>query len=319
MEPSQPDFAEEDRPWIGVAHFPKVSQAREVALALSALGIPYAIDREENGWVVKVELSRVEEAQKEVGAALNELCEKASGEVSSGAGERRWALGSLFVVAMVFVAFGVLQGEGGEKWKEAGLFVSQRIWSGQWWRLVTALTLHGDLRHWGANLAWGLVFGGLLIPRYGQARTWALILGSGILGNTMNALFYSMGEHRSLGASTAIFGAIGLMTGGSLRDSLSGRARSWWRWVVPPGAGLGLLATLGTGGGEAFRTDVLAHLFGFLSGGLLGLIWPGGVPSSGKATTTEDPDAPWVSWIWGGLSAAILVGAWWAARVYSLS
>ena len=45
--------------------------------------------------------------------------------------------------------------------------------------------------------------------------------------------------------------------------------RSWWRWILPLGAGVSLLAYLGAGEGKA-SVDVLAHLSGFFVGLPLG-------------------------------------------------
>ncbi len=91
---------------------------------------------------------------------------------------------------------------------------------------------------------------------------------SGALGNGLTAWVHGS-DHVSVGASTAVFGAVGLLVGQGLilRRRLGLRGP---RALAPIAAGLGLFAMLGTGGA---RTDLLAHVFGLLSGTALGVIY----------------------------------------------
>jgi membrane associated rhomboid family serine protease len=89
-----------------------------------------------------------------------------------------------------------------------------------------------------------------------------LTLLTGACGNWATALWYGPG-HASIGASTAIFGALGLLTApGSWR-----RTSRWPAWVAVA-ASLALLGMLGS----SRESDVVAHLFGWLSGLTLGLV-----------------------------------------------
>ena len=151
-------------------------------------------------------------------------------------------------------------------WKALGNAHAGKIMDGQWWRLVTALTLHADWQH----LLGNLVIGGLFISRLCRdlrsGPAWLLLLAAGALGNLVNAWLQNP-DHRAVGASTAIFGAVGLLAAISMvryRHNL----RSRRRWTLPVAAALGLLAMLGAGGEN---TDIGAHLFGFLFGLPLGL------------------------------------------------
>lgn len=148
---------------------------------------------------------------------------------------------------------------------EIGAAHAEKILDGQWWRLVTALTLHADLTHLISNLAIGGIFILLLCRELGSGLAWSLLLGSGVLGNLLNAWLQSP-AHRSVGASTAVFGAVGLMAAIS---AVRYRHYLQRRWFIPAAAGLALLALLGT---EGKHTDLGAHLFGFGFGALLGLI-----------------------------------------------
>lgn len=149
-------------------------------------------------------------------------------------------------------------------WSALGNAHSGRILQGEWWRLLTALTLHADWLHLFGNLVIGGLFVGRLCRDLGAGLGWSLVLASGALGNLVNA-FFQHPDHRAVGASTAVFGAVGLLAAiGMLRY----RQQLRKRWPIPVAAALGLLAMLGSGGEN---TDIGAHLFGFACGIGLGL------------------------------------------------
>lgn len=149
-------------------------------------------------------------------------------------------------------------------WTGLGDAHAALIREGEWWRLVTALTLHAGAVHLLGNLAIGGIFALSLCRDLGSGLAWCLILGSGALGNLLNSLIQAP-DHRSLGASTAVFGAVGILAAAGIVHSRHNRGMR--RYLPPAAAALGLLALLGTEGKE---TDLGAHLCGFLSGLLLG-------------------------------------------------
>jgi membrane associated rhomboid family serine protease len=124
----------------------------------------------------------------------------------------------------------------------------------------------------------------------------ALVLLSGAGGNLANALFHAS-HHVSVGASTAVFGAVGLLSGLAVarrRRRLSLRRHSW----LPLGAGLAILAMLGTAGA---RVDLWAHLFGLLVGACLGIPVGFALPR---------PARPLVQWILGGAALVTVLYCW---------
>ncbi|NTU59545.1 MAG: rhomboid family intramembrane serine protease, partial [Deltaproteobacteria bacterium] len=154
-------------------------------------------------------------------------------------------------------------------WHGLGVMDAGRVLGGEWWRTVTALTLHADGLHLLGNLALGGILFALLNAQLGVGLGMALALAAGALGNATNALARGP-THLSLGLSTAVFGALGAL---AVRAAWSTAWRDWRRWVLPLGAGAGLVAMVGVGDQE---TDYAAHLFGFgwgLVGGLL-TRWP---------------------------------------------
>ena len=150
-------------------------------------------------------------------------------------------------------------------WIEIGNAHGSQILSGQWWRLATALTLHADWLHLFSNLMIGGFFVIYLCRDLGSGLAWSLLLASGMLGNLANAQV-QLPSHSSVGSSTAVFGAVGILGAISM---VRYRHHLRRRWPVPVAAALSLLALLGT---EGKQTDLGAHLFGFIFGFSLGLL-----------------------------------------------
>lgn len=142
----------------------------------------------------------------------------------------------------------------------------------QWWRPFTGLFLHADLPHLVGNLLSGLFFGTLVARTIGPWRGWALILACGTLGNLLTSLITWPESFTSIGASTAVFGALGILSGIGFVAMLRQRARlPWARIAAPVLAGIVLLGWLG-GGQPSGNTDVLGHVFGFASGLAAGIL-----------------------------------------------
>ena len=77
-----------------------------------------------------------------------------------------------------------------------------------------------------------------------------------------------MRDHSSIGASTAVFAALGIMVAHALRPRASMPQSKMKRWS-PLIAGVLMLAFIGVGGEH---TDVVAHVTGFLAGLMIGWI-----------------------------------------------
>ena len=122
------------------------------------------------------------------------------------------------------------------------------------------------------HLAGNCLIGGLVIHLLckvlGYGSGWLLLLLAGAGGNLLNVAL-RQGPHFSVGLSTSVFAAIGILTGLQI---VRFRTRSLRECLLPLGAGAGLLAFLGS---EGVRTDLGAHLFGFLVGiGCGAVVWP---------------------------------------------
>lgn len=171
-------------------------------------------------------------------------------------GYTAWLMGVAYVISNGFVRLDAFQ---------TGELDAARVQGGQWWRAWTALTLHVSGPHLAANLGAGIWFGYLAGRQLGGGVAWLLIVAGGGIANLLEG-FFGPPWHRSVGASTAVFTALGLMSAYTWRDRLRLPQRWVQRWG-PLGAGVALLGLLGTAGKE---TDVMAHMLGFGIGLLLG-------------------------------------------------
>jgi rhomboid protease GluP len=128
------------------------------------------------------------------------------------------------------------------------------------------LTLHLDQEHLLGNLLFGAVAGAAASRLLGPGVAWASILVAATLANYAETLITPI-THRAAGASTAVFAALGLLSGMAWRQRLTLQERLWYRWA-PLIAGMCLLTLLGAGGAHV---DVLGHALGFVFG--LGAGW----------------------------------------------
>ena len=233
---------------------------------LTAVGIEHEVLRDEFDWCLRVSRAVAPEALAHLEKYRLENQPHAAlpppDQIDSGA----WGvLGYLLIIWMV----PSLQGGStfGWDWLEIGSLVAGLVTSGEWWRTITALTLHADLAHLVGNSLFGAVFG-LFIGRYlGSGLGWLLILLGGATGNALNAVMRP-DDFSSIGASTATFAALALGSGFVWRKGYF-RGRGWRRAFAPIFAGLAMLSFTGMGGE---RTDVLAHVTGFFAGLGLGLL-----------------------------------------------
>lgn len=148
---------------------------------------------------------------------------------------------------------------------QIGELHAARVQSGQWWRAWTALTLHMSGPHLFANLGAGIWFGYFAGRQLGVGVAWLLIVAGGGIANLLEGLL-APPWHRSVGASTAVFTALGLMSAYTWRERLW-LPQSWVQRWGPLVAGVILLGWLGTAGKD---TDIMAHFLGFGIGLLLG-------------------------------------------------
>jgi rhomboid protease GluP len=211
-----------------------------------------------------------------------------------------WVGCAAYVLVLLGVAFALSNGLVRLDAFDLGELDAARVQAGQWWRAWTALTLHLDGPHLAANLAAGVWFGYLAARQMGSGTAWLLTVTGAAAANLLEGLL-GPPDHRAVGASTAVFSALGAMSAYSWRERF-GLPQRWARRWGPLVAGVILLGWTGSAGEG---TDLVAHLGGFAMGALLG------------ATAALPRTRQWLEgvpqWLTGAAALASVVIAWWCA------
>lgn len=267
------------------------------ALVLQSLGIPHEVVTDDGGCALVVPADYAAEAQDELEQYARENVAPPRVAPRPQIVYRDGVPGAIaYLLTIGLVGWLAARGAFGFDWLGAGRVDGELIRQGEWWRTLTALTLHSGVRHLLGNAGFGLFFGILAGRLVGSGVAWAAILVASGFANAANTILLES-THRSIGASTAVFAALGLVAGYVWRAKLFAQDR-WPYRVAPIVGGLALLAFTGTGDEN---TDIGAHLTGFVGGFAAGILL---TRLSGKL---DDRRLQWAA----GVSAiALLTLAW---------
>ncbi|MCE9615104.1 MAG: rhomboid family intramembrane serine protease [Lentisphaerae bacterium] len=250
---------------------PSAEKTQEWILALAAAGFDYRLSLTDSGWIIHLPVTHAADAQREIDAyeADNRgwpprpLPEPPAPPSTPASWSPVWVAGLL----IAFYAWLGPYSAGNHILRTAAMD-PESVNAGQLWRLATALTIHADAAHLVANLCSLLLLGHAACRLLGSGVAWMAILAASIMANGVEAKLFPHGSV-SVGASTAAFAALGLLA--AHRATELGFRWNFARPVagriaLPVGAGIALLAILGTGPG----TDFAAHALGLLGGAILG-------------------------------------------------
>lgn len=143
---------------------------------------------------------------------------------------------------------------------------------GEWWRLLSAMFLHGDALHLLMNLIALFQLGSLYELMFGTKRFTIIYFVTGLVAS-LTSMFITGGP--SVGASGAVFGIMGAFIF-SIRRSPRWRHERAARgivsqlifWVV---ANIAIAL-------KVPQIDLAAHMGGLVAGLILGAVWPHRVP-----------------------------------------
>ena len=243
-------------------------QAHTYNLILSASNIPHQLQLKNSGWWIDVDSVHRPLAIQAVGLYLKENQPEARDTAPPSKHPTRRAWSAVFVALLLLVLHWAIRSG-----YERQVFIktygadAQSILAGQLYRCVTAMLLHVDWPHVISNAVAMALFGTVVISSCGWGLGWLLILVAGGCGNLLTALWYQK-AHLSVGASTAVFAAVGLCAVLAMGRKTAHLKSSWRAWA-PLAGGLALLAFMGA----APSSDLLAHFFGFAVGVALGGVY----------------------------------------------
>jgi membrane associated rhomboid family serine protease len=286
----------EDLAGTAVRVTPERHQADEWAVVLAAGNIPHRLTSRLDGWALIVAARDAEAARETLDAYDRENIADTADVGAEAVAPIHGAAVVGVAVGLLLIGFFAVTGTRASRstWFERGGANAGRIVAGEWWRTVTALTLHADAPHVIGNAGASVVLVGAVSHQLGPGVGLCVLLFAGAGGNALTAVAHSA-HHDSVGASTALFGAIGILAATRVM-SRARRPAARKPWMVVA-ASLALLALLGTSPGS----DLLAHLFGLLLGGAVGLA---------AAPTLQRPVRPPVQWAFAVAVLAVVVGAW---------
>jgi membrane associated rhomboid family serine protease len=206
-----------------VRETPDFTQAQDWSVVLAAAGITHDLRTIDGAFRILVDFGDLDAAESALegfdSEARQEREERAARTPDEPDAPRStlglWA--ALLLLSFHLVA-GAWEAQEPSRWFAVGTASADAILHGQWWRAVTALTLHADLLHLFGNVVASLIFVSAVGRALGPGLGAMAIVLAAAAANLLTAAIHRTG-FVSIGASTATFAALGIMAGvGSWRS-----------------------------------------------------------------------------------------------------
>jgi len=249
----------------GVAFRGSYTQCLDHSLVLASQTLPHYIQDCQNGfWEIRVPPPLEKRALSEL---LQYRTENQSQHTSQPLPPLLLSIQPLWVLAIPTLVT-LLQFSGRiPNFESQGLNDVERTLHGEWWRVFTALTLHGSGNHLVSNLLPGYFILSLLAGRIALTRIAPLLfLGSGFAN--LCVAFTVGDDFRSLGFSTFVFASLGALASIEWRNLPVEKSLSSFKRATPLISAFFLTVMMGLGE----NSDILAHFYGFTWGIVAGLI-----------------------------------------------
>lgn len=279
----------------------QLSDCDQRAFILKAVGIVYLIERHEEFFSIVVPqhlattaLEHLRQYEKESIPAPPPPEIRLHGNA--------WIGSVVYAFVVIAVAYCAGANVGGFDWLDAGALTRAAFYGDEWWRPVTALTLHVDVAHLIGNLVFGIPYGFFASQLLGAGRAWLSIIAAAAFANLIDGALMQENQ-ASIGASTAVFAMLGLVATYSWLK-VPARSNHWAHRWAPVIAAVALLAFTGVGGEH---TDVAAHVAGFACGALLSLVQ--------SRFRVGERHARALQFIFASAVCIVIIAAWLAALI----
>ncbi len=172
-------------------------------------------------------------------------------------------------LAITTVVFFVVTGGAAthSEWQQRGALISVWFWEGQWWRIITAATLHADTAHAAGNAGFFVVLGWAAEERFGVGVSLLWWIVTAMVGFLVSLM--SVDTLTTVGASGGLFGLLGAAAGHAARHR---RHDDILRRGMMRSLGGAILLLAFTAFGP--RANIRAHVAGFVAGIVLGVMAP---------------------------------------------
>ena len=272
-------------------------QADDYHVVLSAGNIPHRLRATAGSWQIQVPVESRVEAQLAIARFLKENpLETAPSPHVSAQTAKPYLLSMYLCGLLAGVHLLIAHQQHHAEFVRAFGADALRIINGETYRCVTALCLHADAGHLLSNVVGLFIFGTAVATSAGAGVGWLSVLIAGSAGNLINAWWYRTG-HISIGASTAVFAAVGwLACVKGIRSLAEPQQRK--RALLSLAGGLALLGMLGA----SPHTDLMAHFFGFAAGCVMG---------AGYGLLFRTPLSPAIQWFSTFAAMGLIGGSFW--------
>jgi rhomboid protease GluP len=249
---------------VPVGDYPTMAEGSEHGLVILAMGLPYWLIPADQHFVLLIERGAEAAAREQLTRFDRESVGWPPAPVAPDVAVRGAPLFAPLLWGLsILISFRAQQRW--PAWTDGGSLDAVALFErGEWWRPGTALFLHGDLGHLVSNVVTGVFVFSAVLSTFGACRGWLWLALAACGGNLASAALHYPAPYSSVGASTAIFAGLGLLTGRAL--GWAGSHPGFHRWrgtLVPLSAGAILLALYGAGGPQV---DFGAHICGFAAG-----------------------------------------------------
>ena len=264
--------------WVEVGNYPTLDEAFDHSLVILAMGEACRVDpaETEGQFHLQAEPLPVAAIQRELSAYGEETSIAANDRRIATERHHPFAMRSIVLWFAVMCAVFYWQGLHPETVERAASSSLGLLRDGEWWRPFTSLFFHADAPHLAGNILFGSLFLYFLVHSIGAAKAWFWMLLCGGIGNAINCWLNFPEYFQSIGASTAVFASLGLLSGLGVAEFIRIRPRlPWARIAAPFCAGFVLLGMLGSSSDP--HTDVIGHVCGFSTGLIAGFavgMWP---------------------------------------------